>query len=290
VPHDDRWNLLLTRLEAVMGRLEALFSPVEVSVETTEEPGVLAWRWNRQASRGQLQPIHLLPTLQLEDLLGIDEQKHALVENTRRFVAGLPANNVLLTGARGTGKSSLIKALLPRFGAQGLRLVEVDRDALADLPEILESLTSLSGSFIIFCDDLSFEAGEAHYRMLKSVLDGSMLSPTGHVLIYATSNRRHLVPEMMADNQGTRHEAGEVHPADAVEETLALSDRFGLWLSFYTIDQDQYLQMARHWVEALGGAVADESAFHQEAIRWALRRGARSGRIALHFARDWVGR
>ena len=229
----------------------------------------------------------------LEDLLGIDRQKRELELNTRQFLAGLPANNALLWGSRGTGKSTLMQALLQRYQGAGLRVIEPDKRALGHLPELADELRDLPHRFVLFCDDLSFEADDPAYKSLKSALEGSTFSTVGNLLIYATSNRRHLLPEYMADNEGTRVSEGELHHGEAVEEKISLSDRFGLWLSFYAFRQDDYLQIARHWVRRLaqvhGEALSLDGDGEREALRWALARGGRSGRVANQFARHWVG-
>ena len=231
--------------------------------------------------------------IELRDLLQIDRQKKRLEENTRQFLAGFPANNALLWGARGTGKSSLVHALLNQYGAQGMRLVEVDKSHLTMLPEIARQLRDQPFRFVLFCDDLSFAADDASYKTLKSALEGSVFKASGNTLVYATSNRRHLLPESMADNQGSAVVDGELHPAEAVEEKISLSDRFGLCLSFYPFKQADYLVVARHWAETFarrhGLPLAWDAELEKAALRWALGRGARSGRTAEHFARDWVG-
>ncbi len=230
----------------------------------------------------------------LDDLLQIDDQKARLIANTRQFLAGHPANNALLWGARGTGKSSLIHALLNAFGGHGLRLAEVNKSRLAALPDIVGRLRGEPYRFVLFCDDLSFEADDASYKTLKSVLEGSIFKSSGNILIYATSNRRHLLPETMADNEGASSQGGELHHGEAVEEKISLSDRFGLWLAFHPFRQEAYLAVTRHWLAALarqhGTAVAWSDELRAEALRWALSRGARNGRTAQHFARAWVGR
>ena len=284
---DSELKQLMARAEALLKRLEAWLPP---SPPRPDWNVAVAWRWRRSGTAGWLQPIMHPHAVRLEDLCDIDEQKRRVTENTRQFLAGKPANNVLLTGARGTGKSSLIKALLTEFAGQGLRLVEMDKDHLVDLPEVMDLLEGRPERFILFCDDLSFEAGEAHYKALKTVLDGSLAAPSEHVLVYATSNRRHLMPEYFSENQETRHRDGEIHPGETVEEKISLSDRFGLWVSFYPFDQDAYLEIAAHWIAVLGGDVTEPELFRSEALQWALQRGGRSGRSAWHFARDWVGR
>lgn len=252
-----------------------------------------AARWRREGHGGYLQPLEVNLELRLADLLGIDRQRDQLARNTRQFVAGLPANHTLLWGARGTGKSSLIRALLAEYAGQGLRLIEIERDDLADLPRAVEQLAGQTQRFVVFCDDLSFDAGSDDYRVLKSVLDGSLEQAPDNVLLYATSNRRHLVAERQSDNANWEHVDGELHPSEAAEDKIALSDRFGLWLSFYPFTQDHYLAVVRHWCTTLAGKSGVELEWSEdadrEAIRWASGRGNRNGRCAYQFARQWVG-
>ncbi len=276
----------LARAEAVLARLEELLPPPPVAPAWES---AIAFRWRRRNGRAELQAIPHPQRIQLKNLHGVEEQKQRIDRNTRQFVAGRPANNVLLTGARGTGKSSLVKAMLDKYSAKGLRLIEVDKHDLLDLPEIVELIYGRSERFILFCDDLSFEAGEPGYQALKAALDGSLASPPDNLLIYATSNRRHLMPEYMTENLETRHADGEVHPGEAVEEKVSLSERFGLWLSFYPFGQDEYLEIAVRWLRVFGVAQAGSEAVRQAALLWALERGSRSGRTAWQFARDWVG-
>ena len=252
-----------------------------------------AARWQGGTLGGTLAPLSHLDRIELADLLGIDDQKAQLVANTEQFVHGFPANNALLWGARGTGKSSLVHALLNRYATHGLRLVEVDKEALCDIAAIVARLDDEPYRFVLICDDLSFEADDASYKALKSALEGSVFTQSENVVVYATSNRRHLLPEHMSDNTNARHVEGELHDAEAVEEKISLSDRFGLWLSFYPFRQDGYLRVARHWFERLAAdqnvaAQWDESA-RRDALRWALARGVRSGRTAYHFARQRIG-
>ncbi|WP_043647811.1 ATP-binding protein [Chitinilyticum litopenaei] len=251
--------------------------------------GADAWRWRRDGSAGWLQAVRHPHRVDLADLQNIAAQKARLLQNTRQFVAGHLANNVLLTGARGTGKSSLIKAVWNACRGDGLKLIEVEKAHLYDLPDIVELVAGRPERFIVFCDDLSFEEGDHGYQGLKTALDGSVAAPSANVLIYATSNRRHLVPEYFSENAATRHEGGEIHFAEAIEEKVALSERFGLWLSFYGFSQDEYLLAAQHWLQAFGCPNWDDS-LRREALLWAQGRGARSGRIAWQFARDWAGR
>nr|WP_249784868.1 ATP-binding protein [Pseudomonas oryzihabitans] len=252
-----------------------------------------AARWRREGHGGYLQPLEVNLELRLADLLGIDRQRDQLARNTRQFVAGLPANHTLLWGARGTGKSSLIRALLAEYAGEGLRLIEIERDDLADLPRAVEQLAGQPQRFVVFCDDLSFDSGSDDYRVLKSVLDGSLEQAPDNVVLYATSNRRHLVAERQSDNANWEHVDGELHPSEAAEDKIALSDRFGLWLSFYPFTQDHYLALVRHWCTALAGKSGLQLEWSEEAdreaIRWASGRGNRNGRCAYQFARQWVG-
>jgi len=238
-----------------------------------------------------LAPVRHVAAVQLADLKEIDGQKEKIERNTQQFVQGKPANNVLLTGARGTGKSSLIKACLNAHAAQGLRLIEVDKADLTDLPDIVDVVSARPEKFIVFCDDLSFEDGEPGYKALKSILDGTVAASTPNVLVYATSNRRHLLPEYMSDNLTYKHtDDGEVHPGEGVEEKISLSERFGLWISFYPFSQDEYLTIAGQWLSALGATPAQIEAARPDALLWALERGSRSGRVAYQLARDMMGR
>jgi predicted AAA+ superfamily ATPase len=278
---------LVSRLHDLLDRAEALLPPPPADPDWER---CVALRWRRSSRGGHLQPVTHPHRVRLADLRGIDAQKAAVDRNTRQFLAGLPANNVLLWGSRGTGKSSLIKALLNEHAARGLRLVEVDKDHLADLPEIVEPLHGRPERFVLFCDDLSFEAGEPGYKVLKATLDGSLAATPENVLIYATSNRRHLLPEYLAENLEARNVGGEIHHGDAVEEKISLSERFGLWFSFYPFDQDTYLDIVHHWLVVLGVTPEDPQRVRSEALRWALAHGSRSGRAAWQFARDWAGR
>jgi hypothetical protein len=277
----------LSRADDLLKRLEALLPPPA----TAPDWAARAFRWRRRNGRGQLEAVRHPHRIQLSDLCEVDEQKARIEQNTRQFVAGRSANNVLLTGARGTGKSSMIKAVLHKFGSKGLRLIEVDKHDLNDLPEIVDLIAERPEHFIIFCDDLSFEAAEPGYKALKSVLDGSIAGMPDNLLIYATSNRRHLMPETMAENlQVQRGDDGEIHPGETTEEKVSLSERFGLWLSFYPFDQDAYLAICEHWLKVFGVDAESAVAARQEALQWALMRGARSGRVAWQFARDYAGR
>lgn len=278
---------LMTRAERLADRLEQLFPGATEAPDWSAAPAFL---WRRRHGRARLIPIARPHAIQLGDLCDIDDQKARIDQNTRQFLAGRSANNVLLTGARGTGKSSLVKALLNAYAKQGLRLIEVDKTDLMDLPEIVELVAGRPERFILFCDDLSFEDAEPAYKALKSVLDGSVAAVPDNVLIYATSNRRHLMPEYHDENLQTRHADGEIHPAEAVEEKISLSERFGLWISFYPFSQDEYLTIVAYWLEAFGLDRAAVAAARTEALQWALMRGSRSGRVAWQFARDHAGR
>lgn len=278
---------LLNRAEHVLGRLEAVLPPAPPLPDWS---GAVAFRWRKNGARGWLQSVGKPHPICLSDIETVDDQKARIVANTRQFVAGQGANNVLLTGARGCGKSSLVKAVLNEFSADGLRLIEVDKNDLIDLPDIVDLVDGRPEKFIIFCDDLSFEAGETAYKALKSVLDGSIAAPPDNVLIYATSNRRHLMPEYMAENLEIQRVGDEIHPGEAVEEKVSLSERFGLWISFYPFSQDDYLAVFAHWARQFGISEAVIAASERESLNWALSRGSRSGRVAWQFARDLAGR
>jgi len=282
----------LDRLERLLLRLDAWLPPPPAEPDWTAH----AYRARRRASpfglpaRLVLEPVRRIATIRLAELREVDAQKERLVRNTAQFVAGRPANNVLLTGARGTGKSSLIKAVLHEFAPQGLRLIEVDKADLVDLPELIEQVATRPERFVVFCDDLSFDEGEAGYKALKSVLDGSIAAASDNVLVYATSNRRHLLPEQMRDNLAAKYdENGELHPGEAVEEKISLSERFGLWLSFYPFSQAEYLAIVAQWLRHFDMDEATIEAARQRALVWALERGSRSGRVAYQFARDFAG-
>lgn len=284
----DQLEQFLTRAEALLGRLEAILPPPPAAVDWA---AAFAFRWRKRQGRGYLQPVTARSTISLDDLRNIDRQKALIEQNTRQFVNGKPANNVLLTGARGTGKSSLIKACLNAYAADGLRLIEVDKDDLHDLGDIVELISARPERFIVFCDDLSFEEGESGYKALKVALDGSVAAQSDNVLIYATSNRRHLLPEYMSDNETYKHlPDGEIHPGEVVEEKISLSERFGLWVSFYPFKQDDYLTIVGHWLRHFGCDAAEVEAARGDALVWALERGSRSGRVAWQFARDRAGR
>ena len=280
---------LVQRAEALMQRIESVL-PQPMSAP--DWSASVAFRYRKRSNgHGALEPVRHVASLGLQDLKEIDGQKEKILRNTEQFVNGLSANNVLLTGARGTGKSSLIKACLNEYAPRGLRLIEVDKDDLTDLPDIIDVVSDRPEKFIVFCDDLSFEDGEPGYKALKSILDGSVAAATPNVLIYATSNRRHLLPEHMKDNLTyTTAEDGEIHPGEVVEEKISLSERFGLWVSFYPFTQDEYLVIVQQWLIALGVAPDQAEVARPEALIWALERGSRSGRVAYQFARDYAGR
>ena len=279
---------LLAKVSQLVDRIEAVL-PQPLSAP--DWSSAIAWRYRKRSSgHGVLEPVRHVSDMGLADLQEIDGQKEKMQRNTEQFVRGLPANNVLLTGARGTGKSSLIKACLNAYAAQGLRLIEVDKTDLVDLPDIVEVVAARPEKFMIFCDDLSFEDGEPGYKALKSILDGSVAASTPNVLIYATSNRRHLLPEYMKDNLSYTHtDDGEVHPGEVIEEKISLSERFGLWVSFYPFSQDEYLIIVAQWLGSLGASPALIKSARPEALVWALERGSRSGRVAYQFARDFMG-
>ncbi len=283
-------------LERFFARAELFMERVEASLPHTltapDWTASIAFRYRRRtAGQGIISPVAHVGAMSLESLREIDDQKEKIYRNTAQFVGGGTANNVLLTGARGTGKSSLIRACLHTFAPKGLRLIEVDKADLIDLQDIIELIASRPEKFIVFCDDLSFDDGEPGYKALKSVLDGSVAASTPNVLIYATSNRRHLLPEYMSENQTYKHtEDGEVHPGEGVEEKISLSERFGLWVSFYPFSQDEYLSIVDQWLGSLGFGAEQIAAARSEALLWALERGARSGRVAYQFARDFAGR
>jgi predicted AAA+ superfamily ATPase len=280
---------VLQRAEALMQRIESVLPQ---PLQAPDWSASVAYRYRKRSSgHGTLEPVRHVAQLGLRDLKEIDQQKEKIQRNTEQFVNGLPANNVLLTGARGTGKSSLIKACLNTYAPRGLRLIEVDKDDLVDLPDIVEVVAARAEKFIVYCDDLSFEDGEPGYKALKSILDGSVAASTANVLIYATSNRRHLLPEYMKENLTYTHtNDGEVHPGEGVEEKISLSERFGLWVSFYPFNQDEYLAITAQWLSSFGVNAAAIDAAKPEALVWALERGSRSGRVAYQFARDYAGK
>ena len=289
VPVDSLHDLVASA-KALLARLDHLL-PSDLAPDFS---AAVAFRWRRRrtalGSQGVLQPVRSLSSIALADLKNIDEQKRSIERNTRQFVQGLPANNVLLTGSRGTGKSSLIKACLNAFAKRGLRLIEVDKDDLVDLPDIVDMVAGRAERFIVFCDDLSFEEGEPGYKALKVALDGSIAAQSDNVLIYATSNRRHLMPEYMRENLQYKHqEDGEIHPGETSEEKISLSERFGVWVSFYPFRQDDYLAIADHWLAHFGCSATEIADARGDALRFALERGSRSGRVAWQFAKDHAG-
>ena len=278
---------LISRAERVLAQLEAWLPAAPPETDWDAH----AFRWRKRGARGWLDAVRNVSRINAADLQHIDRQKMIIERNTLQFLEGKPANNVLMTGARGTGKSSLVKAMLAAYGERGLRLIEVDKTDMGDLGDIVDLVGERPERFIVFCDDLSFEEGEAGYKALKSVLDGSLSASGDNVLIYATSNRRHLMPEYMSENLSAQHQAdGEIHPGETVEEKISLSERFGLWLSFYPFRQDDYLDIVFYWLSVHGCSQADIQASRTEALQWALERGSRSGRVARQFARDWAAR
>lgn len=279
---------LISRAEALMTRLEAVLPR---PLTEPDWKASIAFRYRKRNGSGVIEPVRHPATIRLPDLVEVEPQKERLLRNTQQFVEGKRANNVLLTGARGTGKSSLIKACLNEFSAKGLRLIEVDKADLVDLPDIVDLVAGRPEHFIVFCDDLSFDEGEAGYKALKSILDGSVSQASDNVLIYATSNRRHLLPEYMKDNLSYTHtEDGEVHPGEVIEEKISLSERFGLWISFYPFSQEEYLAVVAQWLRGFGVDEKTIEQARQESLVWALERGSRSGRVAFQFAKDFAGR
>ena len=280
---------LVQRAEMLMSRIESVLPQ---PLKAPDWQASIAYRYRRRSTgHGSLEPVRHVGKMALADLKEIQQQKEKIQRNTQQFVQSLPANNVLLTGARGTGKSSLIRACLQEYAPLGLRLIEVDKGDLTDLPDIVEVVSDRPEKFVIFCDDLSFEDGEPSYKALKSILDGSVAQTTPNVLIYATSNRRHLLPEYMKENLSYTHtEEGEIHPGEGVEEKISLSERFGLWVSFYPFSQDEYLSIVAQWLTSFGVDLAAIEAAKPEALIWSLERGSRSGRVAYQFARDYAGR
>ena len=286
---NDALERLLHRAEVLLARIEAVLPQ---PLHAPDWQASVAFRYRKRSSgHGVLEPVRHIGLMALDDLKEIDQQKEKIQRNTLQFLQGLPANNVLLTGARGTGKSSLVKACLNTYVAQGLRLIEVDKHDMVDLPDIIDVVAARPEKFMVFCDDLSFDEGEPGYKALKSILDGTVAAASPNVLIYATSNRRHLLPEYMKDNLSYTHtEDGEVHPGEVIEEKISLSERFGLWVSFYPFSQDEYLHIVDQWLQSLGVAKDASAKAHPEALIWALERGSRSGRVAYQFARDFAGR
>ncbi len=285
---NEKFERLIDRAEQLLQRIEQVLpQPLSAPNWTAS----IAYRYRKRSSgHGSLEPVRHVGAIALDDLQEIDGQKEKIQRNTLQFVEGKPANNVLLTGARGTGKSSLVKACLNAYAGRGLRLIEVDKSDLVDLPDIIDVVAARPEKFMIFCDDLSFEDGEPGYKALKSILDGSVSAASPNVLIYATSNRRHLLPEYMKENLSYTHtDDGEVHPGEVVEEKISLSERFGLWVSFYPFSQDEYLAIVAQWLRSFGVADAAIVAAQPTSLVWALERGSRSGRVAYQFARDYAG-
>jgi uncharacterized protein len=281
----SQFDQLITRIELLIDRVEQVLPAAQPQPDWAGN----AFRWRTQAgTNGYLQVVKNPHRVDLNSLKNVETQKQAIVRNTAQFAAGRSANNVLLTGARGTGKSTLIKACWNAFADQGLKIIEVDKTDLIQLADIVDLVSGRPEKFIIFCDDMSFEEGESSYKALKSALDGSIAEPSANILFYATSNRRHLLPEKMRENLDVSYEDGEIRPNDSIEEKVSLSERFGLWLSFYPFTQDDYLAAARYWVGYLGGTWGETTEF--DALLWHRSRGARSGRIAWQFAKDYVGR
>jgi hypothetical protein len=275
-------------LEKILEKLEQVLPPPPPAPDWKAS---VAFRWRSSSHRGSpgwLQPVRQVHRIRLTDLRGIDKQIERVEQNTRQFLDGKPANNVLLTGARGTGKSSIVKGLLNKYAKQGLRLIEVEKNDLIDLPALVDQVAARPERFLLFCDDLSFHGAEEGYIALKVALDGSISTTSENLLIYATSNRRHLMPEYMAENLETKYVGDEIHPGETVEEKISLSERFGLWVTFYPFDQDEYLDIVAHWLKHFGASIHEKS--QEEALQWALQRGSRSGRVAYQFARDWAGR
>lgn len=286
---NEKFEYLLERAEQLISRIESVLPQALSAPDWTAS---VAYRYRKRSSgHGSLEPVRHVGAMHLSDLMEIDPQKEKIQINTWQFVSGKMANNVLLTGARGTGKSSLIRACLNEYSGQGLRLIEVDKADLTDLPDIVDVVSERPEKFIVFCDDLSFEDGEPGYKALKSILDGSVAATTPNVLIYATSNRRHLLPEYMTENQSYTHtEDGEVHPGEVVEEKISLSERFGLWVSFYPFTQGEYLAIVGQWLSSFGVTGSAIESAKPDALVWALERGSRSGRVAYQFARDYAGK
>jgi len=278
---------LIKQAETLVARLERLLPHESPPTAWGASTG---FRWRKRNGNGSIEPVRYVHRISLHDLRGIDAQKALVEQNTRQFVEGYPANNVLLTGARGTGKSSLIKALLNRYAPRGLRLIEVEKQELVDLPDIVDRIGGRPERFMLYCDDLSFEAGEAGFKALKVVLDGSIAAATDNCVIYATSNRRHLMPEFMQENLDYKHAGGEIHPSETSEEKVSLSERFGLWVSFYPFDQDDYLKIVAVWLDHFKAPGAHSADAQRAALQWAMQRGSRSGRVAWQFARDWAGK
>lgn len=282
-------DAMLRRADSVLERLAAVLPPAPPPVDWNAS---IAFRWRRRGGLdggGRLEPVRHVHRMRLTDLQGIAPQIDKVEQNTRQFLAGQPANNVLLTGARGTGKSSIVKGLLNKHAREGLRLIEIEKNDLMDLPQVTDAVATRPERFLLFCDDLSFEAGDAGYIALKVALDGSISTTSENLLIYATSNRRHLMPEYMEENLATKYVGEEIHPGETVEEKISLSERFGLWVTFYPFDQDEYLAIVAHWLKSFGCSAAEAVEAREEALQWALQRGSRSGRVAWQFAKSYAG-
>ncbi|MDX8386584.1 MAG: ATP-binding protein [Gallionella sp.] len=280
----DKLDRFLDRAEQLLARLE--HSLPETSGDKEPEWDTHAFRWKD----GRLVPVPRPHRIHLADLLCISDQKKLIEQNTRQFVQGRPANNVLLTGSRGTGKSSLVKALLTEYAHEGLRLIEIDKHTLIELPYIIEKVADRKERFILYCDDLSFNSEEPGYQALKGALDGSLVAFSDNLLIYATSNRRHLMPESMQDNLATKYEGDDIHPSESIEEKISLSERFGLWVSFYPFSQDEYLTIVSYWLRHFGLNGEIDEVTRQAALQWSVQRGSRSGRVGWQFAKDCAGR
>lgn len=284
---DSRLSELISRTEQLISKLEQWLPEATLPIDWAQAS---AFRWTKSMGKGILKPIPHPHRISPDALLGIDQQKQRFEQNIQQFTAGLPANNVLLTGARGTGKSSLVKAMLHTYARKGLRLIELGKDDLVDLALVIEQVFERPEKFLIFCDDLSFEPEESSYKALKVALDGSISATPENVLIIATSNRRHLLPEYFSENLDTYRQGEEIHPGEAIEQKISLSERFGLWISFHAFDQEQYLQIVAHWLAAFHVPNNGSAEIRQAALQWALLRGSRSGRTAWQFARDWAGK
>lgn len=282
----------------VVAQLERVLSSVEMllpkAVAQIDWEHCTAANWRRHSFSGYLEPVRVTDTTTLKELLGVEEQKEIMVSNTRQFLAGLPANNALLWGSRGSGKSSIVKALLNEFAPQGLRFIQVEKEDLIYLSEIFTAVENQPYRFILLCDDLTFEVGELSYKMLKSALDGSVYSAPENVLIYVTSNRRHLLPEYESDHLGGKFVKGELQQSEAMEEKVSLSDRFGIWVAFYAFSQDRYLDAVRLNFEKESGmqnvTIPWSSDIERDAIQWSHDKSKRCGRTAYQFAKNWVGR
>ncbi|MHC5224897.1 ATP-binding protein [Ignatzschineria sp. LJL83] len=278
----------LQKIADAIDRLEPLFPPDNQNINFNESS---AFRWEKKSysTFGTLAPIMHPASINFEQLKGIDRQISLIKNNTEQFLNNFPANNILLTGSRGTGKSSIVKAVLKTYHHHNLKMIEIDNNDLNDLPDLLEILENQPHYFIIFCDDLSFEANDPSYKPLKAMLDGSLSSPASNILLYATSNRRHLLPESMQDNLN-QYDAGEIHPQEAIEEKISLSERFGLWVSFYPYSQSEYLTIVKSWINEFDPNILYTEQLERDALQFSQTRGSRSGRIAYQFSKDYIGR